>query len=58
MMPNEVAKHKNNDKCGCYAQGKQQMRELSTRTMQMRPLSKRTLANEAAKQENDDKLSS
>ena len=57
-MPNEVAKHKNNDKCGCHAQVKQQMRELSTRTMQMRPLSKRTLANKAAKQENDGKLSS
>ena len=65
MMPNEVAKQKNNDKCGCYAQVKQQMRELSTRTMQMtllsirtmqmRPLSKRTMANEVAKQDNDGK---
>ena len=29
---------------------------VSTRTMQMRPLSKRTMANEAANQENDGKL--
>ena len=31
------------------------MRPLGTRTIQMRPLSKRTMANEAAKEENDDK---